>query len=381
MIIWLCGSLLMLAVATGFVCALSPLDDSDALMDPDKDGLTNVEEFNAGADPNNPDTDNDGLPDGWEWDYMLDPTDPTDALHDEDYSDSKWENRHEEYALFTQVPGPHYTNYDEYYRYSHTDTDGNDQYLHTSPQCDNTDGDELLDPDDPTPLGGSPVPPTPPDPDPTKPYPGPGPFDPDEQDPDGDGIKTKDEYKMGTDPFNADTDGDGLRDGQELKLGLDPNDWDIDNDGLMDGSELGLGTQSTDGHFVDSDNDGIDGPTEDDTTVDYPWGEKKPQNDPDGDGIVTDDEYKIGTDPNNADTDGDGLRDGQEVKLGLDPNDWDTDNDRLMDSSEIGFSEGSTDGHQEDTDSDGLGGCGGCAPGAGAGTAICPIIPQPGMQM
>lgn len=255
-VIMLCASFLVLAATTGFVSALSPLDDSDAFLDPDGDGLTNVEEFNAGTDPGNPDTDNDGLPDGWEWDYMMDPTDFTDAGNDEDYSDPVWDNRHEEYSMFTQVPGPHYTNYDEYYRYYNTDTDGKDNYLHTSPLCDDTDGDDLMDPDDPAPLNGKELPPTPPDPDPTVPYPGPGPYDPD-VDSDGDRISDKDEYKFGTDPNNPDTDGDGLDDGREVKLGLDPNDWDTDNDGLMDGSELGKSGHSTDGHYVDSDNDGI----------------------------------------------------------------------------------------------------------------------------
>ncbi len=38
--------------------------DSDASADPDGDGKTNLEEFLAGTDPNNPDTDGDGLLDG-----------------------------------------------------------------------------------------------------------------------------------------------------------------------------------------------------------------------------------------------------------------------------------------------------------------------------
>jgi hypothetical protein len=34
--------------------------------DPDSDGLTNLEEFQLGTNPSNPDTDNDEMPDGWE---------------------------------------------------------------------------------------------------------------------------------------------------------------------------------------------------------------------------------------------------------------------------------------------------------------------------
>lgn len=41
--------------------------------DPDNDGLTNIEEYNLGTNPNNPDTDGDKMPDGWEVDNNLDP--------------------------------------------------------------------------------------------------------------------------------------------------------------------------------------------------------------------------------------------------------------------------------------------------------------------
>jgi hypothetical protein len=45
---------------------LNPLDLMDAGEDPDNDGLTNLEEFNKdpGLDPNDPDTDGDGIDDG-----------------------------------------------------------------------------------------------------------------------------------------------------------------------------------------------------------------------------------------------------------------------------------------------------------------------------
>lgn len=251
-LIWLCGSFLVLGMATGFVCALSPLDDSDAFADPDNDGLTNVEEFDAGTDPGNPDTDNDGLPDGWEWDYGLDPTDASDAGNDDDYSNDAIPHGHEEYAISRIVGGPHYTNWDEYYRFAGLDENGNNVYIHTNPMNDDTDGDGILDPDDPTPCGSQKVPPTPPSPDPNNPNPGP-PL----PDDDGDGLDNEQEMEIGTDPNNADTDGDGLNDGSEVKLGLDPNDWDTDNDKLTDGAELGLSGQSTDGHNVDSDTDGV----------------------------------------------------------------------------------------------------------------------------
>ena len=36
---------------------------------PDEDGLTNIDECEYGTDPNNPDTDGDGMTDGWEVQY------------------------------------------------------------------------------------------------------------------------------------------------------------------------------------------------------------------------------------------------------------------------------------------------------------------------
>jgi 3D (Asp-Asp-Asp) domain-containing protein len=43
---------------------IDPSDPYAAMEDPDNDGLTNLEEYQAGTDPNNPDTDGDGLSDG-----------------------------------------------------------------------------------------------------------------------------------------------------------------------------------------------------------------------------------------------------------------------------------------------------------------------------
>lgn len=50
----------------------------------DNDGLSNIEEIAPpppllATDPLNPDTDSDGLPDGWETVHFLDPNDPADA--------------------------------------------------------------------------------------------------------------------------------------------------------------------------------------------------------------------------------------------------------------------------------------------------------------
>jgi hypothetical protein len=57
---------------------LNPNDPSDALLDSDGDGLSNLEECRLGTDPRNPDTDGDGYSDGAEILSGTNPLDPTD---------------------------------------------------------------------------------------------------------------------------------------------------------------------------------------------------------------------------------------------------------------------------------------------------------------
>tara|TARA_B110000438_G_scaffold172521_1_gene164915 strand:- start:8378 stop:12466 length:4089 start_codon:yes stop_codon:yes gene_type:complete len=60
---------------------LNPMDMLDALIDTDEDGwsitgdgkFTNAEEYLAGTNPNNPDSDGDGIEDGWEFFWGLNP--------------------------------------------------------------------------------------------------------------------------------------------------------------------------------------------------------------------------------------------------------------------------------------------------------------------
>ncbi|MEA3557864.1 MAG: hypothetical protein U9R75_01290 [Candidatus Thermoplasmatota archaeon] len=247
--IWI-AALVGLAMVTGAVSALNPLKGDDWEHDPDNDGLNNKDEFLAGSDPNNWDTDGDGLPDGWEVENGLDPADPMDAEMDNDYFGG------EEYASYTQVDPP-YDNYAEYYRFAGVNEEtGENIYIPTDPNNADTDGDGILDPDDQWPWDFLPggVPGNPGNPSPTVPHPGPP--TPPSEDSDGDGLRDDIERTIGTDPYNPDTDGDGLIDSMELSLGLDPNDWDTDNDMLIDGVEAGSG-YSTDGHLSDTDNDGI----------------------------------------------------------------------------------------------------------------------------
>jgi hypothetical protein len=187
---------------------LNPNDPTDADLDPDADGLTNLQEYLVGTDPHNPDTDGDGMPDGWEVQHFLNPLDPSDAAQDPD--------------------GDGLTNLQEY-------------QLGTDPQYADTDGDGM--------------------PDGWEVAHGLNPLDASDADadPDHDGLTNLQEYQNGTDPHNPDTDGDGMPDGWELAHGLNPLDpsdasLDPDGDGLTNLQEYKLGT---DPQNPDTDGDGF----------------------------------------------------------------------------------------------------------------------------
>lgn len=262
-------------------------DDLHPLGDPDGDGLPNIRD---------PDSDNDGLLDGWEFENELDPStahtfswllpdrfhyypfysgDPRDL--DGDGMPDDWES-----AFDLDLPGG-----DE-------DGDGVDnvgEYLNgTDPT-----GPDSLYGDTPTKL-----------------------------DQDGDSVVDEVERALGLDPSRRDSDHDGVDDGTEMyDLRSSPFDTDTDRDRLSDAEELLKNSSAlmvdTDGEGLVDLLEGVTDPripdTDKDLIPDSEESEVRRDSDSDGipDAVELASEYINGaTDPNDPDTDGDGLRDGQE---------------------------------------------------------------------
>ena len=298
--------------------------------DTDGDGISNQQERMIGTDPNNPDSDGDGLDDGVEVGADVNMPEDTDmdgiidALDTDDDGDgvpTRQEDRN--------------GNGDP--RDDDTDGDGTPDYLDTD-----DDNDGILTRDEDYNGDSSPV---------TDDTDGDGTPDYLDTDDDGDGVLTVDEdVNADGDPSNDDTnmngtpnyldpcepdpnalrcgtrdgDGDGLTDDQEMTIGTDPNNPDSDGDGLPDGFEVGPAPNFP----VDSDGDGvIDALDTDD----------------DGDGVLTRDEDRDGNgSPVNDDTDGDGIPDYLDV---------DDDGDGVPTRAED--VDGDGDPRNDDTDMDG----------------------------
>ncbi len=167
--------------------------------DLDNDGLSQLSEYEYslsqlgmlfdpanGLDPREPDSDFDGMPDGWELFFGLEPLEPGDAGDDLDFDGLE---NVEEYQYGQGVlpigydPGTGLDPHD-------LDTDGDGM----------PDGWEVNNNLDPlAPADG-------------------------DTDPDSDGLINVEEYLEDTDPFNPDTDNDGAEDGLEVSTGTDPLD-------------------------------------------------------------------------------------------------------------------------------------------------------------
>lgn len=196
-----------------------------------------------------------------------------------------------------------------------------------------------------------------------------------------------------TDPNDTDSDDDGLDDGVEdanadgqtvNTIGdsassgtgeLDPNKADTDSDGLIDGDEVNAsgplaGIGATDPLDADTDDGGTQDGTEvlaDSTNPVFGNEGDDAAADSDNDGLSNAQEAILGTDPNDADSDNDGLDDGAEIGndgvidgTDTDPLDADSDEDGIADGAEVLGLDGvansgdETDPLNPDSDNDGI---------------------------
>ena len=170
---------------------------------------------------NDTDTDYDGMPDGWEYWFMVGLTyfvygyylDPENWL-DADYDWDLWwsgDAHHDPFSL-----GDGLTNYEEFIY-------GTDPWTPDSDSDGIPDGVEVVN--------------------------GLNPLDSRDAlgDLDNDGVTNLDEYILGTDMKNDDTDGDGLTDYEEIAVYFtDPLAYDSDGDGYSDGLEVQLNSDPSD---------------------------------------------------------------------------------------------------------------------------------------
>lgn len=337
-----------------------------ATADSDSDGINDrIERDVTGTDPLNPDSDNDGIPDGNEdlnQNGVVDPgeTNPNQPDMDSDgdgISDAK------ETALGYDPMNPDMD--------GDGLCDGPQDVAGTCTGGEDQNGDGIIDA---------------------------GESNPRSPDTDCDGVADGEEVTAGTNPRVSDSDGDLVPDGVEMgKTGpvagascgtvavdadpsttTNPTVGDTDGDGINDGIEDRNrdgalapsnpgGVQETDPGSADTDSDGLcDGPI---AAAGCTAGEDRNRNgqkdqgetdprvpnvDSDMDGLDDDQEINVtGTNPNQADTDMDGLNDGDELGRLTNPLSPDSDCDGVSDGEEVNTT--MTDPLAFDSDGDGLG--------------------------
>lgn len=240
-----------------------------ALNDTDFDGLNDYTEFYGSTNATNSDSDNDGIPDGYEVNNGLNPLVNDSALDlDSDGLDNIFE-----YTLGTMA--------------NNEDTDGDlmpdgYEFSHGLNYFQN-DADSDLD---------------------------------------NDTLSNLLEYQLNSNPNHTDTDGDTLPDAYEYNCSLnlleDDRDSDLDSDGLTNLLEYQIGSRPD---LSDTDSDQMPDLWEYDNTLDFNFNDTAM--DPDNDTLTNLEEYQYNTNPHLADTDGDTWDDNLEIDRGTDPLDPD----------------------------------------------------------
>ena len=333
---------------------VSPVAGNITVIDTDADGISNAEEKRLGTDPKKADSDADGIPDNEELgaelstpidtdkDGIIDALDPDD---DNDGVPTLLEGKVGSSPLLDDTDGDGLKDAVEIGDVSNPDSINIETFTALDTDKDGTinaldvdDDDDDLNTVTELLLGTNPL----------------------LADTDGDGISDKleigelidqplDKDSDGTidaldDTDNTDTDGDGLSDTLEAKLGTDPKKSDSDGDGIDDNEEIGADNTKP----LDTDENGVINALD---------------TDDDGDGLLTQFESTIGTNPLSNDSDDDSIDDAKEIGEDhvniidtdsdgiINPLDADDDNDSLQTRLEVTLK---TDPLKADSDDDGI---------------------------
>jgi MYXO-CTERM domain-containing protein len=268
--------------------------------DRDGDGLSNDREVDIGTDPDDSDTDDDGIEDGIE----VGDDEPTDPLNPDSDGDGLCDGGETVEGVCEE--GEDTNNNGEV---DEGETDPNDTDTDDSGVDDGTE--VLIDMTDPL----NPV------------------DDEVDEDSDEDGLPTAAEIANGTDPLDPDTDGDGLCDGGVDVADICVAGEDLDGDGVVDDGE-------TDPLDADTDDDGLLDGEEVLLTDTSPL-----DADTDSDGLMDGTESGIGEDDVHPDT-GLGFIPDADPLTTTDPLAWDTDGGTVSDGDEDENVNGRIDGDE-----------------------------------